>query len=173
LRIKYLAWNSLNYILHIRDIFGKTVKECLLLALFNITFHVETKNVSKRSIYLMDNENLYGIIIRTSDIKASRRFYMNVLMLGEPVLDSNFWLEFALPDDGGFLFVEASPAPPVMLAGYRRMPWVYQPRDPEEVLASLEKAGYDTEVKVLEQGNMKLHRVTDPDDNIFFVAESE
>ena len=118
----------------------------------------------------MDRENLFGIVIRTSDIQRSRFFFSNILMLGEPELDSNFWLSYALPG-GGDLFVEASPAPPVMLEGYRRMPWVYRPDDPEKVLASLRKAGYNTEAKVLEQGEMTLHRVTDPDDNIFFVAE--
>jgi hypothetical protein len=118
----------------------------------------------------MDRDNLFGIVIRTTDMQRSRFFFRNVLMLGEPELDSNFWLRFALPG-GGHLFVEASPAPPVMLEGYRRMPWVYQPKNPKKVLASLEKAGHDTEAKVLEQGGMILHRVADPDDNIFFVAE--
>ena len=118
----------------------------------------------------MDRDNLFGIVIRTSDMQKSRLFFRNVLMLGEPEMDSNFWLEFALPG-GGYLFVEASPAPPIMLEGYRRMPWVYQPKNPSKVLSSLRKAGYDTEAKVMEQGGMTLHRVLDPDDNIFFVAE--
>lgn len=118
----------------------------------------------------MERNNLFGVVIRTSDMQRCRFFFRNVLMLGEPELDSNFWLEFALPK-GGYLFVEASPAPPIMLEGYRRMPWVYQPENPRKVLASLEKSGYDTEAKVLEEGGMTLHRVLDPDNNIFFVAE--
>ena len=39
-----------------------------------------------------------GVLIRVFDLNAQRIFYRDMLKLGEPVVDSNFWTEFAAPD---------------------------------------------------------------------------
>ncbi len=40
---------------------------------------------------------LYGIVIRVANLSLCRRFYLHVVGLGPPVVDSNFWVEFQLP----------------------------------------------------------------------------
>jgi len=40
---------------------------------------------------------LYGLVLRVADLGLCRRFYVDVVGLGPPVVDSNFWVEFQLP----------------------------------------------------------------------------
>ena len=42
----------------------------------------------------------YGCLIQVRDLEAVRLFYEKTLDLGTPILDSNFWVEFALPGNG-------------------------------------------------------------------------
>lgn len=39
-------------------------------------------------------QRLYAIVIRARDLPRMRRFYAETAGLGEPVIDSNFWVEF-------------------------------------------------------------------------------
>lgn len=39
---------------------------------------------------------LYGSVIRVHNLERCRAFYTRVLRLGEPVLSTNFWVEFEL-----------------------------------------------------------------------------
>jgi len=41
---------------------------------------------------------IYGVVIRTKNIDALRSFYRDVLDLGPPVVDSNYWVEFKVGD---------------------------------------------------------------------------
>ena len=45
--------------------------------------------------------SLFGVIIKVNDLDLCRKFYRDVLNLGDPVLDSSFWVEFQT-DDGFF-----------------------------------------------------------------------
>lgn len=57
---------------------------------------------------MTDNTELnYGCLIRVSDINRVRAFYRDILELGDPLIDSNFWLEFNLPGNG-ILAIEQS-----------------------------------------------------------------
>jgi catechol-2,3-dioxygenase len=48
-----------------------------------------------------ESDNLrYGCLLRVSDLNKVRTFYRDVLELGDPIVDSNFWLEFGLPGNG-------------------------------------------------------------------------
>lgn len=56
----------------------------------------------------MQNGNLtYGCLVRVGDINRVRAFYRDTLELGDPIVDSNFWLEFKLPG-AGILAIEQS-----------------------------------------------------------------
>ncbi|OPZ29570.1 MAG: Glyoxalase-like domain protein [Lentisphaerae bacterium ADurb.BinA184] len=50
----------------------------------------------------------YGCVIRVLDISRCRAFYANVVGLGQPVLDSNFWVEFEVVPGGMVLALEQS-----------------------------------------------------------------
>ncbi len=51
-----------------------------------------------------------GVLIRVKALKEQRYFYREILMLGEPLADSDFWIEFAAPD-GSRIILEKSEAP--------------------------------------------------------------
>ncbi len=42
----------------------------------------------------------YGCLVRVKDLAKAKHFYTEVLALGAPVLDSNFWVEYPLPGNG-------------------------------------------------------------------------
>jgi len=50
-----------------------------------------------------------GVLIRVKDINKQRAFYRELLKLGDPVVDSTFWVEFAAPD-GSRIILEKSEA---------------------------------------------------------------
>ena len=50
-----------------------------------------------------------GVLIRVKDINVQRMFYRELLMLGNPVVDSTFWVEFSAPD-GSRIILEKSEA---------------------------------------------------------------
>ena len=50
-----------------------------------------------------------GVLIRVKDLKTQRYFYRDILKLGEPKVDSEFWVEFSAPD-GSRIILEKSEA---------------------------------------------------------------
>ena len=50
-----------------------------------------------------------GVLIRVKDLKTQRYFYRDILKLGEPSVDSDFWVEFSAPD-GSRIILEKSEA---------------------------------------------------------------
>lgn len=50
-----------------------------------------------------------GVLIRVFDLNAQRIFYRDMLKLGNPAVDSNFWTEFTAPD-GTRIILEKSEA---------------------------------------------------------------
>ena len=60
----------------------------------------------------MGNNNIRagsGVLIRVKDLKTLRYFYRDILKLGEPKVDSDFWVEFSAPD-GSRIILEKSEA---------------------------------------------------------------
>ena len=51
-----------------------------------------------------------GVLIRVKALKEQRYFYREILMLGDPAADSDFWVEFSAPD-GSRIILEKSEAP--------------------------------------------------------------
>lgn len=50
-----------------------------------------------------------GVLIRVADLNMQRIFYRDFLHLGDPVVDSAFWVEFCAPD-GSRIILEKSEA---------------------------------------------------------------
>lgn len=44
--------------------------------------------------------NDYIALIQVNDLPRVRAFYTKALSLGAPIVDSNFWVEFEIPDSG-------------------------------------------------------------------------
>ncbi len=51
----------------------------------------------------------YGAVIRTRRLDAMRQFLSETVGLGEPVVNSNFWLEYEVSPGAAILAVESDP----------------------------------------------------------------
>ena len=47
-----------------------------------------------------DTNAIYGTLIRVKEINKLKNFQRDVIGLGDPVVDSNFWVEFKLAGNG-------------------------------------------------------------------------
>ena len=54
---------------------------------------------------------LYGCVLKVRNLSQLKIFYRNTLGLGEPVVDSNFWVEFSLPGNGILALEHSSTVP--------------------------------------------------------------
>jgi catechol 2,3-dioxygenase-like lactoylglutathione lyase family enzyme len=51
-----------------------------------------------------------SLVLSVADIAAQRAFYRDVVGLGEPVMNSNVWVEFKLNDGASFCLEQAAPS---------------------------------------------------------------
>jgi len=57
-------------------------------------------------------QRLYAVVVRARDLPRMRRFYSQVVGLGEPVVDSNFWVEFQSGEGANVLALVRAPVVP-------------------------------------------------------------
>lgn len=114
----------------------------------------------------------FGIVIKVKNLTVCKAFYRDVLGLGDPVLDSNFRVEFQL-GDSFCLTLEKMPFDAVLPPAFGRIAWLFN-ADAEMVRSRLEAYGYavpdlpDTE----KQGEV-FCRFADPEGNPFYVPSSK
>jgi catechol-2,3-dioxygenase len=51
---------------------------------------------------------VYGCLVKARDLAKVKAFYQEVLELGAPLVDSNFWVEFRLPGNGVLVLEQSS-----------------------------------------------------------------
>ena len=116
----------------------------------------------------MDKKRI-GIVIKVKNLTSCKAFYRDVLELGEPVLDSNFRVEFQV-GDSFCLTLEKNPWETVLPAASGRVSWFFD-EDAETIRSRMKAYGYavpklpDTEKK----GEVFCW-FTDPEGNPFYVA---
>ena len=54
--------------------------------------------------------HMHGVVVKVENMKASRSFYRDVLNLGPPIMDSNFWVEFKLGSSASLILEQVDPA---------------------------------------------------------------
>ena len=118
-------------------------------------------------------KRFYGVVIRARRLDVLRFFLADTVGLGAPVVDSNIWLEYQLPDSDMILAVEQDDTAwsdrknPVGNVG-----WCLQVADLEAFERKMTENGFgpEGEVGIPGQGRSLLFR--DPEGNCFFVRES-
>ena len=115
--------------------------------------------------------SLFGVIIKVNDIDLCRFFYRDVLTLGEPVVDSSFWVEFQT-DSGFFLMLEKT------TAGFLEhessaTSWACRVPSINTVKEHFRRYGYKLNIdRRLHEGEV-LYRCQDPEKNIFYIFSDE
>ncbi len=110
----------------------------------------------------------FGIVIKVKNLTVCNAFYRDVLGLGEPVLDSNFRVEFQI-EDSFCLTLEKSACDAVLPRTSGRISWLFD-ADAETIRDRLKVSGYavpnmpDTEKK-----GETYCWFADPEGNPFYV----
>jgi predicted enzyme related to lactoylglutathione lyase len=112
-----------------------------------------------------DQNNLYGVIVKVENLNACRAFYRDILNLGAPVLDSNFWVEFKISKSSSLILEKAAKGEKLP-AGRGRISWMCVVDNLEETEQRLRENGYEpiSEEKRLE---IRVVNYCDPESNPF------
>ncbi len=107
----------------------------------------------------------FGIVIKVQNLPLCKTFYRDVLNLGTPVMESNFWVEFLL-ENGFALMLAAVPPGTELPPESARFSWVLSSLEPEQLVERLAAFGY----RPLETGEIMGYSVIgyrDPEGNPF------
>lgn len=120
----------------------------------------------------MHHQTHFSIVVRVSDLAKARSFYQNVLALGNPVMDSNFWVEFPLSEHAS-LCLEKAPVSSEPESKPRVL-WTFRVRSLKKFISRFAEFGYECgEEKWAESLGMRLREFHDPEGNPFYVTDAE
>lgn len=109
-----------------------------------------------------------GVLIRVVNLDAERIFYRDLLRLGEPVIDSGFWVEFLTPD-GTRLLLEKSAAPYLEHEASATTVVIATP-DLEAIRRDLENNNYNITPELKVHPGEAFYRAQDPEGNVFYLC---
>ena len=114
-----------------------------------------------------------GIVIKVKNLTACKAFYQDILELGEPVLDSNFMVEFQCGNCFSLILEKSpwdAPLPPVS----DRIVWLYQYTDAKTVWSKMVSYGFQIPDLSEAVANGELFcRFADPEGNPFYVPTAD
>jgi predicted enzyme related to lactoylglutathione lyase len=116
--------------------------------------------------------SLYGVIIRVENLDLCRAFYRDVLELGPPISDSNFWVEFRLQRDIS-LVLERVGKGEKLPVGRGRIAWLYQVPDLSQVAARLKEGGCEPISEEQERLGFRVVMFADPEGNPFYLYSED
>lgn len=114
----------------------------------------------------------YGAVVRVFELDRMRAFYRDVLQLGSPVVDSNFWVEFRLPGDGLLALEQSNSAkPPESVPGREtvRVSWLLPVKDFDATVAALADRGVKQIRPPIDVPGRKAATFADPEGNPFTI----
>jgi catechol-2,3-dioxygenase len=115
------------------------------------------------------NTPLYGIVLKVRNLELMRFFYRDVLELGAPQSDSNFWVEFNL-GDGVPLILEKALEDEAVPESAGRVSWIFKVDEIDAVIERLKLFGYDPKHDSTERIGLRLYEFHDPEGNPFLVS---
>lgn len=119
------------------------------------------------------NQNsLYGVIVKVENLNACRSFYRDILNLGAPVMDSNFWVEFKI-NGSSSLILEQVMTGEKLPAGRGRIAWLCTVDNMKETLERLQKNGYEPLAEEEDRIGIKIYKFCDPEGNPFSLCDAK
>ena len=110
-------------------------------------------------------------MIKVKNLTSCKAFYRDILELGDPVLDSNFRVEFR---SGSFsLILDKSPWDEPQQPVSNRIIWLYRSADARKIWTKMVSYGFPVPnlAEVVANGE-RLCRFADPEGNPFYVPTS-
>lgn len=107
----------------------------------------------------------FGVVLKAKELDVMRHFYASILLLGDPIVDSNVWVEFQLPG-GGSLALEKADA---TFTPNSNMYWYIQTDEISHMIKRLEDHGYHPEEMMVDCLGFNLYQCLDPEGNPFLI----
>ncbi len=114
-------------------------------------------------------KSLNGIIIKVRDVGLCSNFYKNMLELGNPIIDSNFWVEFKCPN-GMPLVLELAKEEDILHQN-SNICWFHTIDNVQNFIKKLLNYGIYAEEVIEYKLNEKIYKFKDPEGNVFAVTE--
>lgn len=115
-----------------------------------------------------------SFVLSVEDIAEERAFYRDVVGLGEPVMNSNVWVEFKLGDSFSFCLEQAAPnKAPVPPHG--RIEFLFFVDSLDSFEARYHAFGFQNAAEGIPCGQMGIRAVQypDPEGNLFRVTDKQ
>lgn len=115
-----------------------------------------------------------NLVLQVADIAAERTFYRDVVGLGEPVMNSNVWVEFKLDGGASFCLEQAAPNKP-LLPPHSRTEFLFFVDSLEEFEKRYRSQKNADVPEGIPCGQMGIHAVQypDPEGNLFRVTDNQ
>ena len=114
-----------------------------------------------------------NLVLQVADIAAERAFYRDVVGLGEPVMNSNVWVEFKLDGGTSFCLEQAAPnKPPLPPHGRTEFLFIVDSLDEFEKRYR-SQGGLIPEGIPCEQTGIRAVQYPDPEGNLFRVTDKQ
>jgi predicted enzyme related to lactoylglutathione lyase len=114
--------------------------------------------------------SLHAVVIKVQNLNICRAFYRELLELGAPVMDSNFWVEFKIGASAS-LVLEQIVTGEIVPEGRGRISWLCMVEDLEKMIKKLKENGYDPISEEIDLLGMKTLQFCDPEGNQFVLCE--
>jgi predicted enzyme related to lactoylglutathione lyase len=124
----------------------------------------------KKSVIFMKTDS-FAFYLKVDNLDLCRSFYRDLLGLGSPVTDSNFWVEFEITGNVK-LILEKSNAPYLEHSSSAAAFTIYTD-EAEATAERLEAAGYKLCKTEDERSGGTFLRCLDPEGNPFFLSRPE
>lgn len=113
-----------------------------------------------------------SFVLAVSDLSAERAFYRDVVGLGDPVLNSNVWVEFAL-DDGSSFCLEKATGDKAALPPVGRTGFLFFVESLDDFDKRYREHGFDGESAGIpcDQTGFHARQYPDPEGNLFRVTD--
>ena len=113
-----------------------------------------------------------SFVLSVTDIAAQRKFYRDVVGLGEPVMNSNVWVEFRLDGGSSFCLEQAAPnKPPLPPQGRTQFLFFVDSLDEFEKRYRSQGPSDAPEGIRCEQTGIRAVSYQDPEGNLFRVTD--
>ena len=113
--------------------------------------------------------SIYGVTIKVENLTVCRTFYRDILRLGAPVMDSNFWVEFKMKNGVSLMLAEAEQGEKLS-AGRGRIAWMCEIKDFDDTIALLKEKGHEPISQEEEIENKRVIPFCDPEGNPFYLV---
>jgi len=121
---------------------------------------------------LLPRTTLMGVVVKVENLDVARAFYRDVLDLGAPVMDSNFWVEFKIGDSASLVLEQARPGEK-LVPTKGRVAWICETNDLDEIVARLLEMGHEPVTGETDKIGFKVLKYQDPEGNPFYIKPAK